>query len=69
MYKEIAKEYYYSLDVTPTLGDTLDIGDYSYIIASATPLSGTDSMYKVVETDLTISRKESHKLDRLSSGG
>ena len=63
------KEFYYSLDVSPRLGTTLDIGDYSYIITCVTPLEGTDSMYKIAETDLTVERKRLHAEARESRGG
>lgn len=59
------KSFYYVIDTEISIGETIDVGDYTYLV-DASYGEGLDSgnMYLIVETDETVQRKSEHLENR-----
>lgn len=56
------RAFYYKITTDVELGDTIQVGGYSYIVANKSVRSGEDykDMYLIMETDETAQRKIEH---------
>ena len=59
------KSFYYAIDTEISIGETINVGDYSYTV-DATYGEGLDcgKMYLILETDETVQRKREHSESR-----